>query len=90
MLNINEWVKALNTKADEQRAAGTFVNLYETFKTFWVYEQGCLAECFKLPINLMANLLIYRVSSSTDLNHKCTIGELNLFLFFFERWQHEA
>jgi hypothetical protein len=35
----------------------------------WVYEQVCLAECFKLPINLMANLLIYRVSSSCF--HKC-------------------
>jgi len=29
----------------------------------WVYEQVCLAECFKLPTTLMANLLIYRVSS---------------------------
>lgn len=29
----------------------------------WVYEQGCLAECFKLSIPLVANLLIYRVSS---------------------------
>ncbi len=27
----------------------------------WVYEQVCLVKCFKLPINLMANLLIYRV-----------------------------
>jgi len=27
----------------------------------WVYEQVCLAECFKLPTNLLANLLIYRV-----------------------------
>jgi len=53
----------------------------------WVYEQVCLAECFKLPANLGANLLIYRVSSSTDLNHKCSIGELNLFLFFFVRWE---
>jgi len=53
----------------------------------WVYEQVCLAECFKLPIKLMANLLIYLVSSSTVINHKCSIGELNLFLFFFERWQ---
>jgi hypothetical protein len=31
---------------------------------------------------LLANLLIARVSSSTDLNHKCSIEELNLFLFF--------
>ena len=29
----------------------------------WVYEQVCLAEYSNLPINLMANLLIYRVSS---------------------------
>ncbi|QHB40082.1 hypothetical protein mymlan62_gp008 [Flavobacterium phage vB_FspS_mymlan6-2] len=28
------------------------------------------------------------VSSSTDLNHKCSFGELNLFLFFFERWEN--
>jgi len=27
----------------------------------WVYEQVCLAEYSNLPINLMANLLIYRV-----------------------------
>ena len=27
----------------------------------WVYEQVCLVECFKLPIPLVANLLIYRV-----------------------------
>ena len=33
------------------------------------------------------NLCIGGVSSSTDLNHKCSIGELNLFLFFFVRWQ---
>ena len=33
----------------------------------WVYEQVCLAECFKLPTNLMANLLIYRVISSCGL-----------------------
>jgi len=32
----------------------------------WVYEQVCLAECFKLPILLMANLLIYRVSCWRD------------------------
>lgn len=31
----------------------------------WVYEQVCLAECFKLQITLMANLLIYLVSTST-------------------------
>ena len=54
----------------------------------WVYEQVCLAECFKLPIPFVANLLIYRVSSSTDLNHKCSIGERTLFLFFFVRWQN--
>jgi len=33
----------------------------------WVYEQVCLAECFKLPIPFMANLLIYRVISSCGL-----------------------
>ena len=33
----------------------------------WVYEQVCLAECSNLPINLMANLLIYRVISSCGL-----------------------
>jgi len=36
----------------------------------WVYEQVCLAERFKLLINLMANLLIYRVICSADLTHK--------------------
>ena len=29
------------------------------------------------------------VSSSTDLNHKCSIEELNLFLFFFVRWENK-
>jgi hypothetical protein len=29
-----------------------------------VYEQVCLAEFFKIPINLTANLLIYRVTCS--------------------------
>jgi len=28
------------------------------------------------------------VSSSTVINHKCSFGELNLFLFFFERGQN--
>lgn len=37
-----------------------FIN---ALKNGWVYEQVCLAECFKLPTTLMANLLIYRVSS---------------------------
>lgn len=55
--------------------------------TVWCYEQVCLAEMFKLPKMLLANLLIARVSSSTDLNHKCPFVELNLFLFFFKRWQ---
>ena len=30
----------------------------------WVYEQVCLAECFKLPMLFVANLLIYRVMRS--------------------------
>ena len=42
-----------------------------------------LQKCSNLAEMLLANLLIARVSSSTDLNHKCSIGELNLFLFFF-------
>lgn len=46
-----------------------------------------LQKCSSLAQMLLANLLIARVSSSTDLNHKCSIGELNLFLFFFVRWQ---
>jgi len=52
----------------------------------WCYEQVCLSEMFKLPKMLLANLLIARVSSSTVINHKYSIEELNLFLFFFERW----
>lgn len=30
----------------------------------WVYEQVCLAECFKLLIPFVANLLIYHVITS--------------------------
>jgi len=36
----------------------------------------------KLSTNVSVSFLIYAVSSSTDLNHKCSIEELNLFLFF--------
>jgi len=39
--------------------------------------------------NVSVPFLIYAVSSSTDLNHKCSIGELNLFLFFFVRWENK-
>jgi|GEM_PF-4362345 len=35
--------------------------------------------------NETAQLGIGGVSSSTVINHKCSFGELNLFLFFFER-----
>jgi hypothetical protein len=35
----------------------------------------------------VGKLRIGGVSSSTAINHKCLIEELNLFLFFFERWQ---
>jgi hypothetical protein len=45
----------------------------------WCYEQVCVAPA--------ANLLIARVSSSTVINHKCSFGELNLFLFFFVQGQ---
>lgn len=31
----------------------------------WCYEQVCLAEMFKLPKMLLANLLIARVTGST-------------------------
>lgn len=34
-------------------------------------------------------LRLFGVSSSTDLNHKCSFGERNLFLFFFERWENK-
>jgi hypothetical protein len=61
----------------------------DTQRTGWVYEQVCLVECFKLPINLMANLLIYRVSSSTVNYHRTRIEELNLFLFFFVCWENK-
>ena len=44
-------------------------------------------ECAKMMAKyLKQQLLIQRVSSSTVINNKCSIGELNLFLFFFERW----
>jgi hypothetical protein len=33
----------------------------------------------KLSTNISVSFLIYAVSSSTDLNYKCSIGELNLF-----------
>ena len=42
----------------------TFTNKVITHNG-WVYEQVCLAECLKLPTTLMANLLIYLVSTST-------------------------
>lgn len=41
-----------------------FQALKELAQERWVYEQVCLAECFKLPTTLMANLLIYRVTCS--------------------------
>ena len=43
---------------------------------------------FKFSKNVSVPFLIYAVSSSTDLNNKCSIGELNLFLFFFMRWEN--
>lgn len=56
------------------------------------YEGGQLAGCVyekwhlwnvEFSTNVSVPFLIYAVSSSTDLNHKCSIEELNLFLFFF-------
>jgi hypothetical protein len=32
--------------------------------------------------------IVRGVSSSTAINHKCSFGELNLFLFFFVRGQN--
>jgi hypothetical protein len=49
----------------------------------WVYEQVCLAECFKLPINLMANLLIARVMLSLRLiNDELKLKHKSSIYFF--------
>ena len=39
MLDIDIYIETLKVKAEEQRLAGTFVSMIETFKTFWVYER---------------------------------------------------
>ena len=77
MLDINVWVKALNTKADEQRAAGTFVNLYETFKTFWVYER--LDKDRKKYID---QFLLYEFGSSNSYSSYMSELYLASFLLF--------
>ena len=77
MLDINAWVKALNTMADEQRAAGTFVNLYETFKTFWVYER--LDKGRKKYID---QFLLYEFGSSNSYSSDMSELYLANFLLF--------
>ena len=39
MLDVNGYIETLNAKANEQHALGTFINMYETFKSFFVYER---------------------------------------------------
>lgn len=42
-----------------------------------------------MNIPLKPLCFIHDVSSSTDLNHIISIGELNFFLFFFVRWENK-
>lgn len=41
-----------------------YVGKMKYYITVWCYEQVCLAEMFKLPKMLLANLLIARVTCS--------------------------
>jgi len=49
----------------------------------WCYEQVCLAECFKLPKMLLANLLIARVTCWCGLLPQRLNWNANAFSFLF-------
>jgi len=55
----------------------------------FAYMRSGTCRMVNFSTNVSVPFLIYAVSSSTDLNHKCSIEEPNLFLFFFVRRENK-
>lgn len=94
MLDIDGYIETLKVKAEEQRLAGTFVSMIETFKTFWVYER--IDEDRKIVIDRHITIEFEDdLSSSNYVLMRCLATFLALLddgcipFFKHEPWEYE-